>query len=484
MSMKPFWTVLIVAFAAATAFSQAARVRQLPNQAPNSNPTNTAAPAAPETSVTAEQMYKEVNDYAVKKFTEFEQKKVPVSERLRKQTLNEQKQLAAKYAALLTPRTDLTVEEEYYLGLLHWWAENIDGADAAFRKFLGSEKPVIEKAQTARSLMAVIGARKRNFDEAEKFLAEYLNHDPVRLRERVRAEIELAEGYRLAQNFQKAAAHAEEAYRITKALFQEYSSRAKALADLLDAGATLFDIYRQSDDREKAESALVELRKTGAFVQSTGIYYYAADNLIRYLIETGRKPRAMEFYKSVSDLAAAELTAKPYRAEIEQRMKKREKQYRILGETPPELVEIANWFPGQPQKLASLKGKVVVIDFWATWCGPCIVAFPSLTEMYQTYHSDGLEILGVTRFYGAADGLPADEPSEIEFLKQFRTKQRLPYDFIVSNDPSNHEAYGANGIPLTVIIDRKGIIRYIESGSSETREREIRETVEKLIAEK
>ena len=434
--------------------------------------------------LTAEQMYAEANAYSKKKFAEFETKKIPFSDALYKRTVIEQKQLAAKYAAALAARGNLKSDDFYYAGMLSWLAENLDAATEAFQKFAATENPTIEKLQTARSIIVVVGARRRNFDEAEKALGEYLKAEPVKLSERARMESELAKSYRAEKNYAKAARHAEEAYRAYKTVLADSVSRARGLDELLDAGLTIFEIYRDDNKLKEAGDALEDLRKTGASVGSSSIYYTAIDQNIKYLIATNRKPLALETYRTALAQSEKDFTAKPLQEDAVRRLKRREKHYKLLGDVAPELAAVDRWFPGAPQTLANMRGKVVLLDFWATWCAPCIDAFPSLIEWHQNYKQDGFVILGVTKYHGEAEGFSVDKPTEIEFLQRFKKAHRLPYDFVVARDNTNQTTYGAGAIPTAALIDRKGVVRYIETGSSPRREEEIRREIEKLLAEK
>jgi len=98
-----------------------------------------------------------------------------------------------------------------------------------------------------------------------------------------------------------------------------------------------------------------------------------------------------------------------------------------------------------PVTLASLRGRVVVLDFWATWCGPCVVSIPHLIELHQKYAEQGLVIVGHTD--GSSTGLEA-------FIKA----KNIPYLISVGADIG--DAYGVSGIPYVFVIDPDGKVAW------------------------
>lgn len=466
--MRILFLILILSCAAA---AQSGRVV--------SDPAKDGPPAPPPT---AEALYDEAKSYELKKLKELEAKKLPYSVSIHRELLADQRKLAAKNASILAVRKDLSSDDHFYLGMLQWLASNQDAADEALRVFVAAGRPAIAKLQTARHVIVIISARRSRFEEAEKLLAAYLGTEPVNLTERIRMESELAESYRAARDFSKAALHAEEAYRAAKANFQTRSSRALALQDLHDFGSLIFLIHQEAGETAKAERTLEEMRRTAAFVESTSIYYWAVDQMVKLLADSGRKSQSAEYFqKSLKD-AVADFPDKQWQADILRRLNRRTKQYALLGQTAPELASVAQFLPTGTKTLADLRGRVVLLDFWATWCGPCYATFPLLSEWHEKFSAEGLVVLGVTRFYGMADGDPADESAEIAYLTEFKKKENLPYDFVIGRDVTNQLNYDALSLPTTVLIDRRGIVRYIETGTG--KEQELERTMRRLLAEK
>lgn len=470
--LLPF-LILIVAVSAAP---QSRRV------APGGSPT--PAEATPLSELTVRQMFDEANGYSKAKFTEYAEKKIPYTDALLAKTKLEQRQLAAKYATMAGRRKDPSTDDLYYLGMLHWIAENLDGTSESLGKFVTAENAPADRSQTARSILVVVLAKQKRLADAEKMLAEYLAREPRKLTERARMEGEIAKAYQAQKEFNKMAPHAEAGYTASKTLLQDATSRARGLDEILDAGMLVFESYRDLANREKAEAALEDMRVTASSTGSTSLYYYAVDRKIKFLIDTGRKAAATEFYQTMAAGSAKDFADKASQEDINLRLRKREKHYKLLGAAAPELPLLDQWFPGKPRTFADMKGKVILLDFWATWCGPCFEAFPSLIEWNQDFKADGLEIIGITRYYGEVNGMSADEPHEIEFLRGFRLRENLPYDFLVAKDQTIQNLYGATVLPTAVLIDRKGVVRYVEAGTSSTRLVELREMIIKLLAEK
>ena len=432
--------------------------------------------------LTAAQMYDDAKDYAKRKFKEFQTNKTPYSESLRETTYREQKQLAAKYAAQLTARK-LADADFYYLGMLHVLAENDAGAVEAFTVFLPKSDAAInaEQVQTARSFLVVALAKQQNFKQAETVFADYLKNKPIVARERIPIEVALARGYLAQKDYKDAAAHGEEAFLAARPALKDAYADERLLSQFAEAGFLLLDVYAVTKDNQRAERTLEAMRETGAIVQSADLYLAANDKLITFLIETKRKPEALQRFKTAQENIAADWRDPALQKRVAGSLKRRERQYKLLGEPAPE-IEIDKWLDAgeRTPTIANLRGKVVLLDFWAMWCQPCLEEFPQLIEWQQTYSAQGLRIIGMTRYYGETRGMSADATAEFAALEKFKRDYRAEYPFAVAKNNNTQDDYTAFALPTVVLIDKKGVVRYIRTGA---RSEEIEKMIEKLIAE-
>jgi len=184
----------------------------------------------------------------------------------------------------------------------------------------------------------------------------------------------------------------------------------------------------------------------------------------------------------------------------------------LIGKPAPDL-NVEEWTNGSPLSADDLKGKVVLLDFWAIWCGPCIATFPHLREWQEKYSEKGLVIVGMTRYYGYewndAENRPMrpvkkpaekkegeDKEAEKEkdpvvtheteqaMLKKFAEFHGLKHRFALQGEGNTvAKQLAVQGIPQVVLIDRQGNIRLIRVGSGSKNATAIHDMIEKLLAD-
>jgi thiol-disulfide isomerase/thioredoxin len=465
--------VVWLAQARVDGFAQARRVR--PGTPSSSQP----APLEPGPDAAA--IYKETVDYVDTKLAERKRERKPLSRTLLKEILLEQSRLAVRNATRLSGRSDLKGEDFFYLGMLYALSENEEATIETLKRYLNAKPESGAHAQTARGNLAVAYARKRLFEDAEKMLADYLGHEPLTMKERSLFEMNIADAYRVAGKLERAVAHGEEAFNAARPLLRGATTSSDE-ERVFAAGDELATIYSEMQQPARVATLLEELRAMSLAIQSPRHYREMTTRLVNLLVEAGHKAEAVKMIDDTLVSLSNAIGNSQLRGVIRDYLKDKQKHLRVQGEAAPELI-VAKWIDQTPVRLADLRGKVVLLDFWATWCVPCQDTFPDLNTWHDDYKDKGLVVLGVTKFYGQANGgTRVDEDYEFDFLQRFKRGYRLNYGLAVAAKNDNHRNYAIESIPTTVLIDRRGVVRFIETGAGGNAD-EIAAAIERLVSE-
>lgn len=142
-----------------------------------------------------------------------------------------------------------------------------------------------------------------------------------------------------------------------------------------------------------------------------------------------------------------------------------------IGKTAPQFQ--ATTFDGTKIQLSEFQGKVVLIDFWASWCGPCRQEMPFLNELHQKYRKTPFEIIAI------------NIDDKIENAKKFIDRLSEPVHLTIVEDSKQQipPLYDIKGMPTSILIDKEGVIRFWHTGFKESNKEDYISEIDGLIRE-
>jgi len=221
--------------------------------------------------------------------------------------------------------------------------------------------------------------------------------------------------------------------------------------------------FSAKENKDKEEYSYKFLKAVGGAKEYERFKVMVYSQLAQFEQEKGNVKKGIE----ILEKALAETSLPQAKDELKSSLT----QLKLLGSPAPE-INAEVWVNSEVLKLADLKGKPVVIDFWATWCVPCRKVIPVLTKHYNQYKDKGLVMIGFTRLYGGYSDdqgnkgrVPPEE--ERKLIEDFVKRNKITYPIAIADTRIIFDTYAITGIPTLVLIDKEGNVKKIDIGGGD-----------------
>jgi len=272
------------------------------------------------------------------------------------------------------------------------------------------------------------------------------------------------------------------ARRVYEAFSKSFPKQAEHL------GYDLTDIDVATGDFAKAKETLAKRAAEGDMQTKVA----AGAQLGDVLAAEGDLAGAQKAWEAAVAAVPADADAKKDRGALGMKASV-EARLALVGKPAPD-VDSKTWVGGDAKPLSALKGNVVVVDFWATWCIWCRKAMPELSRLYDARKKDGLVVLGVTHVFPSGfmpkagtndpmhdgESMKVDADKYVAHLEQFKTNLAIRYPFVVATD-EEPKAFHLAGWPTLAVIGRDGTVAFYAVGTDPAGDALIRATVERLL---